>query len=309
MTAKRFSPFLLIAFFCFMCDEVSTKTPQDDNRVKEIRSILENPLDSQILVVAHRADWRNAPENSLEAIKSAIALGVDIVELDVSLTKDSVLILMHDKTINRTTSGKGYVKDWTYDSLKMLHLRNGQGRVTEFKIPTLKEALLVSKGKVMVNLDKCYHNFSLIVEELRETNTLDHVIIKAYDTPYKQVRQDLGAVLDEIYFMPIMRLENVTNAAEEIALYQKEAQPIAFELTFRSDTFAILSNFQQIKQNGSRVWVNSLWDDLNGGHSDNLALQDMEASYGWIVRTGANMIQTDRPELLIEYLRSKNLHN
>ena len=65
------------------------------------------------MVVAHRGDWRYAPENSIAAIEHSIDVGVDVVELDLQMTKDSVLIVMHDGTLNRTTTGKGKVNEWT----------------------------------------------------------------------------------------------------------------------------------------------------------------------------------------------------
>ena len=77
------------------------------NKVSEIRENLLNGKPDQILVVSHRADWRNAPENSLQAIQNCIDMGVDMVEVDLKKTKDGHLILMHDRLINRTMNGKG----------------------------------------------------------------------------------------------------------------------------------------------------------------------------------------------------------
>ena len=89
---------ILFAFpFCLSADEP----------VKAIYAKITNPDNKEITVVAHRADWRYAPENSLAAIESSIRLGADVVELDVQKTKDGQLILMHDKTLDRTTTGKG----------------------------------------------------------------------------------------------------------------------------------------------------------------------------------------------------------
>ena len=78
-----------------------------DEPVKAIYAKITNPDNKEVTVVAHRADWRFAPENSLAAIESSIRLGADVVELDVQKTKDGQLILMHDKTLDRTTTGKG----------------------------------------------------------------------------------------------------------------------------------------------------------------------------------------------------------
>ena len=96
-----------------------------DEPVKAIYAKITNPDNKEVTVVAHRADWRFAPENSLAAIESSIRLGADVVELDVQKTKDGQLILMHDKTLDRTTTGKGKVAEWTLDSIRTLRLKNG----------------------------------------------------------------------------------------------------------------------------------------------------------------------------------------
>lgn len=70
------------------------------DRVSKIRNKLLNRDESSVIVASHRGDWRNFPENSLEAIDNAIKMGVEIVEIDLQRTKDGVLILMHDPKIN-----------------------------------------------------------------------------------------------------------------------------------------------------------------------------------------------------------------
>ena len=91
--------------------------------VDNILTKLQTCDESTVLVAAHRGDWRNYPENSLEGINSAIEMGVDIVELDLQCTKDSVLILMHDNTLDRTTTGKGNVSKYTLDEIRKLNLK------------------------------------------------------------------------------------------------------------------------------------------------------------------------------------------
>lgn len=80
-------------------------------RVDSLLSVLNDPNTETVLVVAHRGGWRNTVENSFESLQNAIDMGVDVVELDVRRTADSVLILMHDVTIDRTTNGKGKVSE------------------------------------------------------------------------------------------------------------------------------------------------------------------------------------------------------
>ena len=77
-----------------------------ENRHQEILHRLRNPSKNYVLAVAHRGAWSQAPENSLLAVQRCIDLGIDIAEIDVRLTKDGHLVLMHDLTVNRTTNGK-----------------------------------------------------------------------------------------------------------------------------------------------------------------------------------------------------------
>ena len=131
------------------------------DHVAQIREKLMSRDSTSVIVVAHRGDWRNFPENSLEAIDNAIKMGVDIVELDVKKTKDGELILMHDRTLDRTTTGKGLVSENTLSDIRKLNLRNGCNIRTIHKVPTLEEALLHAKGK---NHDKIWirQTFTLI---------------------------------------------------------------------------------------------------------------------------------------------------
>lgn len=153
---------LLLCSFCSLFGQ---------NRALEIREKLLNRDQSSVLVAAHRGDWRYAPENSLPAIDNAIKMGVDIVEIDVQRTKDGHIILMHDKTLDRTTTGTGFVSEWTLDSIKTLKLRNGCAIQTKEIVPTLEEALLHAKGQIMLNLDKAdrYFDEISIITKNRDT--------------------------------------------------------------------------------------------------------------------------------------------
>ena len=278
-------------------------------QVDAIFKELKQANSSTVLVAAHRGDWRNFPENSIAAINSAIAMGVDIVEIDIAKTKDGHLVLMHDETIDRTTNGKGKVRDYTLDSLRRFNLKNGLGRTTGHTIPTLEEAMLTVKNKVMVNLDKCYEYMNEAYEVLQKTGTVNQAIFKGYYLPVEKVKSDYGPILNKVVYMGMVRLEDA-GAATIIADFQEQIKPVAFELSFKSDTMQLLNQLNRIKQQGSRVWINSLWASLNGGHDDDKAVDENNTkdSWQWIINRGANVIQTDRPKELLEYLRKRKLH-
>jgi glycerophosphoryl diester phosphodiesterase len=296
----------LIGISIFSCTSQIQIAVQD--KTDQLLKQLENTNGSDVLVIAHRGDWRNFPENSLEAFSSAIAMGVDMVEMDVAKTKDNQLIIIHDKTLDRTTNGKGLVSDWNLDSLRKLYLKDGLGIETKYKIPTLEEALLVCKGKTLVNLDKSYEFFNQAYDVAKKTGTTNQIVMKGYDKTVDQVMTDFGTKLDTITFMPIINLDNQPNARQIIDDYQTKLKVKAFELVFSKDTSKVLTRFSEIQKRGSRIWVNSLWASLNAGYADNEAVKNKDSIYGWYLKKGVNMIQTDRPQLLIDYLRSKKAH-
>ncbi|WP_206604264.1 glycerophosphodiester phosphodiesterase family protein [Aquimarina sediminis] len=304
---------LLSLFLIGSCKKEAKKDVQPlKERLKNIEDLiieLDDSRSDKIMVIAHRGDWRNAPENSLRAIKNCIDMGVDMVELDVRKTQDNQLIVMHDATLDRTTTGHGKISETTLDSIKKLVLKNGLGSPTSHKVPTLKEALNLAKGKILINLDKCYDYFEDVYQVLKETNTENQVILKGFNKTVNEVQNDLGSKLDTIIFMPVINLDKETNATQVIEEYQDQINPVAVELVFSKENSKVLYDFDKIKQKGARIWVNSLWGSLNAGYEDDKATNDIEGIYGWYVKKGVNMIQTDRPELLLKYLRSKKLHN
>ncbi|MDX9748446.1 MAG: glycerophosphodiester phosphodiesterase family protein [Paludibacter sp.] len=274
------------------------------SHVDSIRAKLNTSGLDEVLVVAHRGDWRNFPENSIEAIESAVRMGVDVVELDVQRTKDGHLILMHDKTLDRTTTGKGRVDEWTLDSIRTLKLLNGCAIRTKHTIPTLEEALLYSKDKIMINLDKADRYFDEIYVLLQKTGTTRQIIMKGGKTPEELVKQ-YGSYLNEVIYMPIVHLDR-PGAIDKINQFNEKIKPLAFEFLFVSDTCKVPFEVKELLKGKSLIWYNTLWDTMAGGHDDDMALEDPDKAYGYLIETlGARIIQTDRPQMLIDYLKKK----
>jgi glycerophosphoryl diester phosphodiesterase len=107
-----------------------------------------------ILVIAHRGFSGAAPENTIAAFKKAIDLGVDMIELDIHLSKDGQIVVIHDDTLNRTTNGKGKVTSYTLNELKRLDAGSWFGsQFSGEKIPTLKEVLELTRGKMLLTIE------------------------------------------------------------------------------------------------------------------------------------------------------------
>ena len=278
------------------------------NHVGQIREKLINCDSSSVIVVAHRGDWRNFPENSLEAIDNAIKMGVDIVELDVKRTKDGELILMHDRTLDRTTTGKGLVSENTLSDIRKLNLRNGCNIRTIHKVPTLEEALLHAKGKIMINLDQADLYFDQIYELMKKTGTTKQIIMKGRK-PVAEVKKQFGSYLEDVIYMPIVDLD-VAGAEKQIEAFIKDMSPVAFELLFVKDTNLIPKKLATTLNGRSLIWYNTLWDTMAGGHDDDMSLQNPDSGYGYLIDIlGCRIIQTDRPAYLLDYLRKRKLHD
>ena len=245
--------------------------------------------DGKVVVVSHRGDWRFAAENSIEGFNSSIGLGVNMIELDLQKTKDGQLILLHDKTLDRTTTGKGHPGDYTLGEIKQLVLRNGCGVPTSQRVPTLEEAMLAVKGKVWVNVDKGYEYFDDVLKVLERTGTTKQVIIKA-SVPYEQIVKEHPDVLNKLIFMPIINCD-APNALSVIDKYIKKVHPVAFEITFKTLTPNVFEIVKRIKEGGSKVWINSLWPSLCAGMNDDKAIFEHQEDNTWgkIVDMGASL--------------------
>lgn len=295
--------FILASLFLFVGIGIHAQS-----RSELIREKLLKGDDSSVIVAAHRGDWRNYPENSLEAIDNAIAMGVDIVELDVHRTKDSVLILMHDPKLDRTTTGKGPISEATMDYIRTLKLKNGCNIRTIHSVPTLEEALVHAKGKIMINLDKADRYFDQVYDLMKKTGTTKQIIMKGNDSA-EQVREKYGNYLNDVIYMPIVNLDK-ENAENQIEMFITDMQPVAFELLYKLDTNPLPVKLKDSMKGRSLIWYNTLWDTMAGGHDDDASLKDFSKGYGYLIdNLGARIIQTDRPQYLLDYLRSRNMHD
>ena len=273
----------------------------------------EDAKDGKVLVVAHRGDFKNHPENSISSIVSAADFGADIVEIDVWPTKDRQLVLMHDRTIDRTTDGHGKVAELTVEQLKQFYLRDIDGNLTEEKIPTLQEALEALRGKCLINLDKSEYHLELCIDLVEKMGMGHQIIIKGTKDPAK-VKALLDSTKTEAYYGPIIFCRKLSDNDEAYTNYKKGIElmrPQMIELVFFDEESSLISKQAQklSDEYDVRVWINSLFETHGAGHVDHKALIDPDANWGWLVEQGADIIQSDESFALLEYLRSKGLHD
>lgn len=138
-------------------------------------------------VIAHRGDSRNYPENTLPAFESAVRMGIDVVETDIHLTKDGVLVIWHDPTLERNTDGRGRIEDHTLEELRRFDagytFTQDGGKTFPFRgkgvrICTLAEALEHCPGQ-RFNIDlktKCPEIVDEFIKVIREHDAVDRVV-------------------------------------------------------------------------------------------------------------------------------------
>ncbi len=128
-----------------------------------------------MLKIAHRGARLQATENTLTAFEKAIESGANMVELDVQLSKDGQMMVIHDPTVDRTTDGTGFVKDLTYEELRKFRTAEGD------KIPTLEEVYELCIGKIQVLTEikamKCLEPLARLIERM---GNRDEVVVQSF---------------------------------------------------------------------------------------------------------------------------------
>ena len=287
-------------------DKVVEKT-EPKNKALKVVEALHDPNSQYVVVVSHRGDWRNYPENSIPAIESVIRMGVDMMELDLKMTKDSVLVLCHDWTLDRTTTGHGPLSDYSYEELLQFDLKRGHGiAIPGLKIPTLSQALEVCKDRITVNVDQGYEYYDQVLEIAEELGVTDQLLIKGGHL-WPEVQAKLAEHPHNLMYMPVVTLNGSewSHTLFESYIISEEPQ-MAYEICFDELNDEVRETINRVHASGSKVWVNTIWASLCGGYDDDRAYDcGAPASvYNPILDLGTSIIQTDRPEFLIRYLES-----
>ena len=247
--------------------------------------LLDRLAQQEFHIAAHRGAHNKYPENSIASLQEAIRLGVSILEIDLRSTKDGVLILMHDKTVDRTTTGKGKVSDLTYAEVSALNLREtAHGATSAHKIPTFQEALAICKNKCIIDIDFKEENRAYIrtaFDQIVAAGMQDQVLFFLYD--YKDMAS-ASKLNKEITLFP--RANNM----QDLNAILKEGRTKIIHI---DESFTDIQSLSKLKEQGIYLWLNSL------GKVDQQALSKGKAIYADFLKTYPfiRIIQTDHPEI------------
>ncbi len=186
------SVFLSLTFLITACSQSGSDTLKSASTggfteavfaLKGAKSFYSWTEDRIPMISAHRGGpYPGYPENAIETFSYIADIMPAVIECDIEMTKDSVLIMMHDNTLDRTTTGTGKVRDYLWSELRELKLVDNDGITTDFTIPTLRDVLDWVPGKALLTLDvKRGVPFEKVIAEVQETNTAMFSTIITYN--------------------------------------------------------------------------------------------------------------------------------
>lgn len=260
-------------------------------------------------IAAHRGSCGgNIPPNTKVAYESALYQGANILEADVARSADGVFYMFHTGSGNE----KYYLgidcafEDLTSKELDEIYLNNELGKDTLYRLNRLEDILLQFKGRCIINLDRSWEYWEEIMPMVRKMDMVDQILLKS--PCKKEWIEKAGAVAADFAYMPIIN--------EDIMPFYElggDRLPgfIGAELVFATEESPILRDctVEMLHKDGKITWGNSIQFSakkiLSAGHNDDVSLSgNPDDGWGWLVRHGFDIIQTDWVSPLKLYLES-----
>lgn len=246
-------------------------------------------------LIAHRGNSGPAPENTPIAIEQAIALNVDMVEVDVHISQDGVPVLIHHSRLDLTTNGQGQVTEHTLSELKLLDI--GSWKSPEFagqRILTLHDVLDMVKNRIPLNLDlKTVDVIPATIKTIQEMDVLNQVVISG------GTQDCVKAIVSQESRLTV--LLNLDMALQQLALTGPAA-------TFRSRCLAVAEQSGAAGINIAHVFANPLL--IQQAHQMGLSVWvwtvDDKDRVRELLEIGVNSITTNWPEQIMPVLKSWN---
>ncbi|VXC37204.1 Glycerophosphodiester phosphodiesterase [Flavobacterium sp. 9AF] len=252
------------------------------------------------VVSAHRGGPTvGFPENCTATFAHTILYNPAVIETDIALTKDSVLVMMHDNTLDRTTTGTGNINAYTYKELQQLYLKDTEGKVTPYKIETLDEVLQWGKDKVVYTLDvKRGVPFKMIVDAVKRNKAENYSIIITYNATQAAEVATLA---------PEMMLSVSARGKEDVERMENLGVKAENMIAFVGTTFPKPETMHYMKGKGI-VCISGTMVNI-----DKSAIANGDAIYLDIVKAGVMIISSDRPTAVAQqmalYIKENQLTN
>lgn len=282
--------------------DVRTPTAPSRTQPADLNTILsafDDPNNPRTIVIAHRGHTHEHPENSLAAIDAAFDLGADAIEIDARTTGDGHLVLMHDSTVDRTTTGKGKVTEMTLDQLRALRLKHGT-YPTDQRVLTLSEMYDAIRGRGMVYVDMKDADVRRVVDEARNAGVARQVILPIFPEKHGDETMAWLAQQDDVH--AIVRARNEQELDRVLAMGDWSV----IRLVATDDAVSWWPRARaKIRADGSRLYGSALKNGYGPGALGDRQLFETgpEAVFGALAASGAGVIQTDLPDIAVPYVR------
>lgn len=236
------------------------------------------------IISGHRGGMvKGFPENSIATFENTLKHTPAFFEIDPRLTKDSVIVLLHDATLDRTTTGTGKLSDYTWEEVKKLRLKDADGNVTEHRIPTLAEAIDWARGKTVLNLDRKDVPFAMTTAILRK-HKADAFMMLTVHAP-EQARYYYDDNKNRMFSVFIKN-------RQELDAYEKAGIPAANMIAYIGPTVKPENQelYKLLNAKGIMCMISaaSSYDKLQ-------SLDERAAAYRAIIKDGASILESDRP--------------
>lgn len=238
------------------------------------------------------------PENALETMDHALAYGYGIMEVDVAQLLDGTLVLMHDDTLGRTTTGQGALKKTTWPEIQNLFLKDEAGTVTGFRVPTLEQALKWAVGRTILSLDiKRGTDFAKVARMVKDTGATDHAIAIAYSIDQAKTFHRLA---------PDMPMSIGLQSAEDILQFDQSGIPDNLVIAWTGTRLLNSEHYQRLHARGWRVMLGTLG---RGERALDNQIRDGAVPFGYLdlVKMGVDVVATDRFWAVHQALKNPNL--
>ena len=261
---------------------IAASTPEELRGLFSLKSRLFAPDSDGYLIDAHRGGGRKGfPENCLETFDDLLKQMPAIFEIDPRLTKDNVVVLMHDAALERTTNGTGKVKDYTYEELQRFRLKDSKGELTDFQIPTLKKAIEWAKGKAVLLIDKKDVPIETTMQMIRElkAETCCMVIAYNYDEAKKYYADN-----------PNLMMEVFITKPEDVERFDKTGVPWENVIPFVGMREPAPEVYRLLREKGRPCMIGT------SQSLDHEIRKTGDASvFKGLIERGASIVETDLP--------------
>ena len=263
------------------------------------------------LLAAHRGVCgANIPCNTLAAYAIALQQGADIIELDVSKSLDGELFAFHPGMEPVYLKCGKMISEMTAKEVREVPLLNQDEVPTHYRVPTLEEALAFLKDKAYINVDKFWTDVEGITACIRRAGVERQAIVKTYLE--EDALREVEKFARDLMFMPMVRHKDESTEM----LLKRNINLIGNEVLFDRETDEVISDayIAELHRKGLLIWANAIVynekDVISAGHTDDVSLtEDPDLGWGWLIRKKVDIIQTDWPLMLKQYIDSRKQRN